>query len=187
MVSVPFGSAFLLLIISVIIEVLAQTLFFLGAKGTISNSARRTCLRQAKMYAHQNQSVSTAKSFVPPPPSCPPCLHTSFSILIMSHLLFPVMIYLGFPMTKLSPSLHPCYTLLPWCLPESALIVSQCLSIPALWSLDPLSRHCIVTGLVLPTLRSIISTIPQFLSLPLPIPSLCSVPVVSSPPPLRPF
>lgn len=141
-----------------------------------------------------SQDVCSPKSkcfncqvFCPPPPSCPPCLHTSFSILIMSHLLFPVMIYLGFPMTKLSPSLHPCYTLLPWCLPESALIVSQCLSIPALWSLDLLSRHCVVTGLVLPTLRSIISTILQFLSLPLPILSLCSVPVVSSPPPLRPF
>lgn len=47
LVTVPFVSAFLLLIISVITEVLAQTLLFLRAKGTISNSTRRTCLRKA--------------------------------------------------------------------------------------------------------------------------------------------
>lgn len=47
LVTVPFVSAFLLLIINVITEVLAQTLLFLRAKGMISNSTRWTCLRKA--------------------------------------------------------------------------------------------------------------------------------------------
>lgn len=112
-------------------------------------------------------------SLLSPTPELAPCLYTSFSILIIS--LSPVVsrgLLTGFPMAELSHPLQPRATLLPWCLPECALIKSQCLSSSCTAELRPFLA---------------LSAIPHSLSAFADLPSLCSVPVVFSPPPLRPF